>query len=344
MIVTRKDVAQHAKVSESTAGMILAGRGQRYSVHTREKVLAAAKVLDYRPNPAARSLQQQRSFLIGVLLNASNALISTEFLRGVQAVLNSGDYSPTVHSHADCEEQANCLGRCADRRVDGLIVNASHDSSGQFDTSQLAAVVEHGAPVIEVFGRFISGVPQINVDNVAAARMSVEHLLGLGHRRIAMLTHERYVVSRGKQAAMFDAWERYCGYEAAMYAAGLEPVVLTHPISGEIDVAQQFVDGGLGVFDAVLNHPAKPTAVICYNDLEAFGLLRAARLKGISIGEQLSVVGFGDLDHSRIIVPALTTVLVPAFEVGRRAAEAAFGLPRRAAGGERLDRIGNCRA
>ena len=168
--------------------MILAGRGQRYSVHTREKVLAAAKALDYRPNPAARSLQQQRSFLIGVLINASNALISTEFLRGVQAVVNSGDYSPIVLSHADCEEQANCLQRCADRRVDGLIVNASHDSSGQFDTSQLAAVVEHGAPVIEVFGRFISGVPQINVDNVAAARKSVEHLLGLGHRRIAMLS------------------------------------------------------------------------------------------------------------------------------------------------------------
>ena len=303
--------------------MILAGRGQRYSIHTREKVLAAAKALDYRPNPAARSLQQQRSFLIGVLINASNALISTEFLRGVQAVLNSGDYSPIVLSHADCEEQANCLRRCADRRVDGLIVNASHDSSGQFDTSQLAAVVEHGAPVIEVFGRFIPGVPQFNVDNVAAARMSVEHLLGLGHRGIAMLTHERYVVGRSRQAAdAFDAWERYCGYETAMYAAGLEPVVLTHPISGEVDVAQQFVDGGLDAFDALLNHPAKPTAVICYNDLEAFGLLRAARLKGISISEQLSVVGFGNLDHSRIIVPALTTVLVPAFEVGRRAAEA----------------------
>ena len=78
---------------------------------------------------------------------------------------------------------------------------------------------------------------------------------------------------------MFDAWERYCGYETAMYGAGLEPVVLTHPISGEVDVAQQFVDGGLDAFDALLDHPAKPTAVICYNDLEAFGLLRAARLK-----------------------------------------------------------------
>jgi DNA-binding LacI/PurR family transcriptional regulator len=323
MIVTRKDVAQHAQVSESTAGMILAGRGQRYSVHTREKVLAAAKALDYRPNPAARSLQQQRSFLIGALINASNAAISTEFLRGVQSVLSSGDYSPIVLSHADCEEQAKCIRRCADRRVDGLIVNASHDACGQFDTSHLADVIELGTPVIEVFGRFISGVPQINVDNVAAGRKSVEHLLGLGHRRIAMLTHERYVVGRNRQAAMhFDAWERYCGYEEAMFAAGLEPVVLTHPISGEVDVTQQFVDGGRYVFEALLSHPARPTAVICYTDLEAYGLIRAARLMGVAITEQLSVVGFGDFEHSRIIVPALTSVPVPAFEVGRRAAEA----------------------
>jgi DNA-binding LacI/PurR family transcriptional regulator len=323
MVVTRKDVAEHAQVSESTAGMILAGRGQRYSIHTREKVLASAKALDYRPNPAARSLQSQRSFLIGVLINSSNAAISTEFLRGVQAVLNSGDYSPIVLSHADCEEQAKCLERCTDRRVDGLIVNASHDASGRFDTSHLAAAIEQGTPVIEVFGRFISGVPQINVDNVAAGRKSVEHLLGLGHRRIAMLTHERYVVGRSGRAAMhFDAWERYCGYEEAMYDAGLEPVVVTHPITGEVDVAQQFVDGGLEAFDSLLSHPAKPTAVICYNDLEVYGLIRAARLKGVKINDHFSVVGFGDLDHSRIIVPALTTVPVPAFEVGRRAAEA----------------------
>ena len=160
--------------------------------------------------------------------------------------MSSGDYSPIVLSHADCEEQANCLRRCADRRVHGLIVNASHDASGKFDTSHLAAVIELGTPVIEVFGHFISSVPQINVDNVAAARMSVEHLRGLGHRRIAMLTHERYVVGRSRQAAMhFDAWKRYCGYEAAMYDAGLEPVVLTHPIT-RVDVAQQFVDGGGG--------------------------------------------------------------------------------------------------
>jgi LacI family transcriptional regulator len=137
-----------------------------------------------------------------------------------------------------------------------------------------------------------------------------------------MLTHERYVFGRGKQAALhFDAWDRFQGYEAAMNSAGLDPLVLTHPISGEVNVVQQFVDGGMAAIDAVLSHPSKPTAVVCYNDFEAYGLIRGASLKGIAIPEHLSLIGFGDLDHSRIVAPALTTVPVPAMEVGRQAAQ-----------------------
>jgi DNA-binding LacI/PurR family transcriptional regulator len=179
---------------------------------------------------------------------------------------------------------------------------------------------------------------------VAAGRLATEHLLSLGHRRIAFLTHERYVFGRSRAPAHpapsdenhsgqpdqdrgmrrailhFDAWEQFCGYEAVMYAAGLEPLVVTHPISAEINVEQQFVDGGVRALDALLAHPGQPTAVVCYNDLEAFGLIRGARLKGLQIPERLSIVGFGDLQHSQIIAPALTTIRVPALEVGQQAA------------------------
>jgi LacI family transcriptional regulator len=324
MPVTLRQVAEHAGVSTATVSRILTGsRAELFPEATRLKVHAAAEHLGYRPNLAARSLQKQRSYLVGVLLNASNATISSEFLRGVQTVLNASDYSPMVFSHADCTEQANCLQRCLDRRVDGLIVNASHDAEGRFDTSEFTSNVDCGTAVIEVFGRFLSGVPQINVDNVAAGRVATEHLIALGHRRIAMLTHERYLLSRGKETGLhFDAWDRFTGYEAAMIAAGLEPLVVTHSISGEVGVSNQFVDGGVAAYDSLLTHPARPTGVVCYNDLEAIGLIRAARLKGVVITDQLSVAGFGDLDHSRIIMPALTTVPVPAFEVGRRAAQA----------------------
>jgi LacI family transcriptional regulator len=327
LAVTLRHVAEKAGVSTATVSRILTGnKAEAFPEATRLRVHAAAEQLGYRPNFAARSLQMQRSFLIGVLMNAANATIATGFLRGVQSVLNAGDYSPIVLSHADCDEQADCLRRCMDRRVDGLIVNASHDARGRFDTAEFTAATERGIPIVEVFGRFLSGVPQVNVDNVAAGRKSVEHLLQLGHRRIAMLTHERYALGGGKQAAThWDAWERFRGYEAAMRDAGLEPLVITHSISGEVDVEQQFVDGGIAALSCLLAHPAKPTAVVCYNDLSAFGLMRGARLHRlhtISIPDRLSVVGFGDFEYSRIITPALTTVPIPAFDVGRQAGEA----------------------
>jgi DNA-binding LacI/PurR family transcriptional regulator len=324
MAVTLRHVAEKAGCSTATASRILTGtKIEAFPETTRRRVHAAADFLGYRPNLAARSLQTQRSFLIGVLMNAANAGLATEFLRGVQASLNSGDYSPIVLMHADCGEQANCLRRCTDRRVDGLIVNTSHDARGRFDTREFATLIEQGTAVVEVFGRFIAGVPQFNIDNAAVARKSVEHLLKLRHRRIAMLTHEGYVLGKGKQTARhFDAYERYRGYEAAMQAAGLEPLLVAHPISGEVDVQQQFVDGGVTAMDALLAHPAKPTAVVCYNDLEAIGLIRAARLKGIAVPSRLSIVGYGDMEPSRIAMPALTTVPVPAREVGRQAAEA----------------------
>jgi LacI family transcriptional regulator len=325
MAITAKDVARHAQVSESTAGMILSGRGQHYSVHTRERVLATARKLKYRPNVAGRSLRLQRSFLVGVLLNASNASLASEFLRGVQEGLQgpdgSGEYSSLVAFHTDCREQAECMGRMLDRGVDGLIVNAALDAHGRLDEACFTAARERGLPMVEVFGRFLAGVPQFNLDNRAAGQAATQHLLDLGHRRIAMLTHERYLVGRN-QATHFDAWQRFEGYQAAMHDAGLEPAVVTHPITGEVDVALQFTAGGRDALAAIVAHPARPTAVVCYNDLEAYGVLRAARQSGVSIPEQLSLVGFADMDVSRICAPALTTSPMPALEIGRRVTRA----------------------
>jgi DNA-binding LacI/PurR family transcriptional regulator len=324
MPVTIREVAHEAGVSAATVSRILTGhRAEVFPEATRRRIEEAARRMGYRPNLAARSLQTQRSFLIGVLINASNSTIATDFLRGVQIVLATGDYSPVVFSHADCAEQDQCLRRCADRRVDGLIINAMHDTQGSFDMAHFESLLPAELPVIEVFGRFLAGVPSINIDNEATGRMATRHLLDLGHRRIAMLTHDRYLLGKGKRAAAhFDAWDRYCGYETAMQSAGLEPLVVTHPISGEIDVTEQFVEGGRTALDLLLAHADRPTAVVCYNDFETYGLVRRARELGFFLPERLSAVGFGDMDHSRIMAPALTTIPVPAFEVGRRAAQA----------------------
>jgi LacI family transcriptional regulator len=138
-----------------------------------------------------------------------------------------------------------------------------------------------------------------------------------------MLNHERYLLGKGESATRhIDAYQRFCGYEAAMRKAGLEPVVVTHPIAGEIGVTQQFIEGSVMAFQKLMSHPARPTAVVCYNDHEAYGVIRGARLSGTVIPERLSVVGFADLELSQIVAPALTTVPLPAFDIGCRAAQA----------------------
>ena len=321
MSVTRKDIAKHTGLSPSTVGMILSGRGERYSDATRKSVLSAAEELNYRVDPAARSLRLNRSFLLGVLMSAGNAIIVTDVLRGIQDALGEGDYAPTVFSHRDGREQAECLRRCVDRRVDGLIANVAVDSDGKIDRARYEALASHPIPVVEIFGRFLADTIKINVDFQAAGRMATEHLLALGHRRIAMFTHAKYRTSASRGAGRhFDAWERYLGYEQALRTAGLEPIVVTHPLSGEVDVEEEFFSGGHQGLGELLNHPAQPTAVVCYNDLQAYGLIRAARVESVPLPERLSIVGYGDKDVSRITTPALTTLRIPAFEVGHHAA------------------------
>jgi len=321
MSVTRKDIAIHTGLSASTVGMILSGRGQRYSEATRTRVLEAAEELNYRVDPAARSLRLNRSFLLGVLINAGNTGIAAEFLRGVQNALIDGDYAPTVFSHGNRDEEAESLRRCIDRRIDGLVANIAINPHGEAQLARYAALDAHDIPVVEVFGRFLPGVTKVNVDYEAAGRAAARHLIDRGHRRIAMLTHHRYTASADRAAGPhYDAWERYCGYRECMLEAGLEPVVVTHDLSREIDVDDEFYHGGEVSLRVLLAHPARPTAVICYNDLQAYGLIRAARQQQIDLPRQLSIVGYGDAEVSRITSPALTTLKIPAFEVGRSAA------------------------
>jgi DNA-binding LacI/PurR family transcriptional regulator len=301
--------------------MILAGRGQRYSVHTREKVLAAVKELDYRPNFAGRSLKMNRSFLVGVLFNATNSDHTVDFLCGVQTQLINAGCTPIVFSHATPAAEAHFYKCCLDRHVDGLIVNAAVDPLGNANLEKYSSALERGLPLVEVFGRFLQGVPAVNVDDVSAGRSATRHLMQFGHRRIAFLVHEWYAAVRPSGMGLHhDAWERCRGYEQAMCAAGLEPIVITHGEPRENDAPAHFVDLGESALPALLEHPARPTAIVCYNDQQAVGVIRAARRLNVDVPGQLSVVGFGDRELSRIVDPALTTQRLPALDIGAEAA------------------------
>ena len=322
-MVTQKDISEYANVGVSTVGMILSDNGERYSPKTRSKVLRAVRELKYKPSITARSLKLNKTFLIGLLLSDANAGFISGILRGaVSALYDHGQgYSPVVFTHYNAEEESASLEACLDRNVDGLIVNTNVAPDGSNAARRFNRLIKSGVPLVEVFGRNISDAPSLIADNAFAARRAVEEMLNLGHRRIAMLTHEYYDVSskKGGRGLHFDAWEQYCGYEQAMRKVGLEPILLTHSLLFDLSGSNDFVTGGLESLEKILQHPAKPTAIICYDDYQAYGLIRACRLRNISIPQHLSICGYGDLDLSQIITPSLTTLRVPAKRIGQTA-------------------------
>jgi DNA-binding LacI/PurR family transcriptional regulator len=317
--------------------MILDGYGERYSPQTRAKVLQTAKELNYRPSIVGRSLRTRKSFLLGVLFSEANASLLSGFLRGAMTALTGQEVSPVVFTHRDHQEFSEALSRCLHRRVDALIVNVPSEPHEGALLSPLADAIKRGLPVVEIFGHELSGVPSVNIDNEAAARAAVDHLRALGHEHIAMLTHERYLVSAGALSGQhFDAWARFRGYEQAVRNHGLEPVLFTHPLTAEVDTTEDFVRGGEDALNDILGHPQEPSAVICYDDMHAYGLIRAARRRNVTVPGRLSVVGYGDREFSRIIHPPLTTLRAPAFDAGEEAVRMASAPGRKRPAAENL--------
>lgn len=316
MKVFRKDIAAAAGVSLSTVGMILSGKGENYNEDTRRLVLETAKKLGYEPSINARALRLQRSLLIGVLLNEVNSHLTSQFLLGVQQALGSTDYSPVVFFAKDDQDQAKCLERCLHRQVDGLLMNCAVGSDPSGLQSVVTRLQSSRVPVIETFGHFLPGFPSANVDYTEAGRLGAEHLLSLGHRRIALVTHARYE----RHDLHFDAWQQFVGYRDALAAAGVKPLVVSPEIDFENVTIGSFIQAGHDAFGLMEKEPAMPTAAICYADVVAYGLNRALRENGIQVPQEFSIVGNLDMMLSSEVNPPLTTTRANYFEVGRQAA------------------------
>ena len=242
-------------------------------------------------------------------------------MRGIQRELREAQYSALFVSHHSRDEELECYQLCKDHAVEGMIVNPGFYANGSVNGSTGAGNTYLDSigktPVVEIFGRAVRETPAVNIDEFATGRQATEHLLSLGHRHIAMFTHDRYEKARETGAGNHaDAWHRYEGYRQAMLDAGGEPLVFTHAIHSEFDWEGAFVEGGLTSLATILHHPSKPTAVICMTDWQAMGLIRAAEMQKIDLPSQLSVIGYGDVQAATLLQPRLTTFSVPAFEVG----------------------------
>ncbi|WP_144720537.1 LacI family DNA-binding transcriptional regulator [Agrococcus jejuensis] len=291
-----RDVAALAGVSHMTVSRVINDHPSLRD-DTRQRVRAAMEELDYRPNSDARALASRRTDRIGVIIDSPGQVGPANTMLGVeQAALVSGYRVSTVTVGTDGRTGARAaLQHLSAQGVDGLCVIAPRASS-----LSMLRELDRGIPTLVVTPSPDDGHHAVAVDQAGGARLAMEHLLGLGHRRIAHLAGP---------GDWLDARARLDGYRAAMEAVG-EPV--------EVLVGDWTADSGYALGAAL--DPAT-TAVFAANDQMALGLIHALADRGIDVPGDVSVVGFDDLADVAHYRPPLTTVRQDFSALGQRAIE-----------------------
>ena len=300
---TVEDVAAAAGVSTATVSRVLNGLGGVREA-LRRKVLSAVERLGYVPNAGARAMMLRRSGTIGAIFpTVDNAIFAKAIDTLQRRLAESGLQLLLATSGYDPQTEARQALALLTSGVDGLLLCGC----GQ-PADLLHRLVQRGVPVVHVMTwPAPPGMVAVGFDNQRAMGQAVRYLLDLGHRRIAMLAG---ITQDNDRAAA-----RLAGVREALRAAGLDlpPARLAERKYG-LAAARE------GMRTLMQARPA-PTAVVCGNDVLAFGALLEARKLGIDVPAQLSIVGFDDLELASHLQPALTTVRVPAEEMWRLAAE-----------------------
>lgn len=300
--MTIREIADLAGVSIATVSRVLNGRDD-VADETREAVRRIIRENGYTANRNARGLSAGRTGLVGVLVPLVFPAYFAEILAGAAEALYEQEMrvvlSPTQHEHA---REVSLLDRLMHGgATDGALIVLPGESS-----EELERALDAGYPfvVVDPLMPLDERIPSVSAAHMSGADQAMRHLLSLGHRRIGAITGPPGWVATE---------DRRRGYRAALASAGI-------PFDPELEVEADFeiTEGEQGA-GALLDIDKPPTAVFAFNDNIAIGTMRAARDRGLRIPEDLSVVGFDDVEHASIVTPGLTTVRQPLAEMGRTA-------------------------
>jgi len=310
---TLKEVAAAVGVSPATVSNAY-NRPDQLSPALRERVFEAARRLGYAgPDPVARGLRRGRAGAIGVLYadRLSYAFVDPAavlFLRGISEAAEEAGLGLLLVSRASRSGSGDveAVGNAA---VDGFVVYSMPDGDPLVD-----AVLERRLPAVLVDQVSRGDAPLVGIDDEGAARSAAEHLLGLGHRRLGVVSLELTGEPRGgfvdaqrrRTATFLAARNRLAGYAAAFGAVGLVPSQV--PV---YECAVNTVEEGRAAGEALLALRGRPTAILAMSDMLALGAMEAARDAGLSVPDDLSVVGFDDVPEAARANPPLTTVHQP---------------------------------
>ncbi len=295
-MATIKDVAHALNISYSTVSAILRGRGLelRFSEETCALVEAKARELGYRPNLAARALRSGRSYLVGVLVpNINQNVIVPGFLQGLDNVLIKHHMGMLVATYQSVEDITERVELMLARNVDGVIVLP--DGRDEFEPVRNKLL--HNRPAVGLgMDSTEYNIPWIFTDPVAAAEITVGHLLKLGHRNFAKILRRSV----------------YDDHAEKMIKSAGGTLKLIEPDTGEHSwICQKRFQAGKRGFEMICQQRSPVTAILTYNDFTAAGVIAAAAARGFKVPQDFSVTGFDGAEISRCTLPVLTTAAQP---------------------------------
>jgi LacI family transcriptional regulator len=310
-IVRLADVASLAGVGTSIASRVI-NDDPTVSIRpeTRERVLAAARELNYRPNAFARGLKLARTTTLGMVVPNIAYPVNAEIIRGAERAATAAGYVMLLADADEFVQSGEAYKHLLlEQRVDGLLI-ASAATSEPF----LKDLVAHRLPFVLVNRRSTRVGPSITADDALGMELAVDHLIELGHVRIGLIT--------GPPDAD-TAKRRLSGYRTAMRRAGLRI-----PRAYVVEAAYS-EERGLVAMDTLLTLDRPPTAVVVWSLAAAIGALAAARRHGVRIPAELSMVAFHDAPIAAYLNPPLTTIWMPLHEMAERSVEVLLRLIRR---------------
>jgi len=309
---TMRDIAKATGVSQSTVSRVLSGTSTPVPITeaTRRRVIEAARELDYRPNPLARGLRGASTMLLGVIVRDITDPFFAGAIEAASLEAKKRGYNVVLgHAHRSAEEAEALTGILEARHCDAILfLGDLQDRSGLFEDLQGCSV-----PVVALWhGSRDSGIPTVSVDNRSGIAAVVDHLVGLGHERLAFAGPQR----------LGDITEREDAFVATVHGHGLSV-----PDAYRLAVENDYRGGESAIYRLMaLAEP--PSAVVAPTDVIAIGMLHGALRKGLDVPGTVSITGFDDIPVAALSVPALTTVRMPTETIIRTAIDLAIGSDR----------------
>lgn len=306
MRTTIKDIAKATGLSITTVSLVLNGKPHRISKKSCKLVEDTAKKMDYHPNKLAVGLIKKITNTIGLIIPDISNVFFSEITKGIEDFARHQGYNLILcnsnDSHSREIESINMLNS---QNIDGLIMIMSGESYGAKERKSLSLLkkISLHTVIIDCFNK-VNEFSTVSIDNYRASEMAVEYLLSLGHKRIACIT--------GPLGPQTND-DRLRGYAATLQKHNI-------PYDDSLIYEGDFhYQAGYDAVPILL--PRHPTAILCLNDMMAYGAIKALQEQGISVPDDISVMGFDDIFFSQIIDVPLTTIHQPAYKMGEKSAE-----------------------